>query len=1248
MKKYFYFAAALLFAAISCTKETPDTTAERPVSPELSGRKTIVLNIAGPDTKTYVSDPAAGTISWETDDVVGVFTDKDVTEPLQFTLSSKSGASATFTGEVSEGATELYVFYPYNASATFADGKITTELPSVQSVGANNVAQGAMVSLGQATKGGSGSYSVHLHNAFSYIKFKITGDDVKEIVLSGGSDKLAGTATFSVADGTMTGTGTVSSIRATKADGYFTKDTYYYIPVLPGDVAALGFSMTSNTHGTDTGTTGFDDWKAERVAGSALTFTRGTGLKFDALDQGSRWSWYFDIHDAASLERFRALVAAGTFPASGVAKFTSDIDLSGVTLAAAAGTFKGTLDGQGHSITNWTSNGVSLFDTVNGPSLVKGITFDASCSLTPKVQDMRFGFLARTIHNDAVVTDCHNYADISIKVAEGGTASTYLGAFVGVSYGTISECTNHGDITFETVGSGAVYMGGIVGYINANGDSNKENALLNNKNYGNILFKNTGKSAATYIGGITAGTSIADETDDKGTIRGCVNEGLVEYYFTNGSTDMSNGTSGNGNYMNVGGIAGYMLGNVIGCTNGSAEDRTKGHVKITAPITASTQASTRPSAGGVAGYVSMNMTGCKNYGKMEIVQGTFGKGTAGNDGAGIVESVTFGGVAGQVGHRETASSYEFADNENYGIVSVTTKPTGAHYHMVGGVVGYSVSPMSNCTNNGEVTLTGANFYAYLGGVAGQIIASGNVSGLYNNGTVKLKSLENCQTGRSEIGGVAGIASTSNVTYSDIYNDADVINEAVSRDNLYIGGLFGRFGVNTLKKASNATGHKVLCTGKTTSETETVFNALSGIIGVLQGTSTETSVLESDISNYAAVTSAADNESLNQYIGGIVGQVNNGPVSISGAVNEGKVTAQSSTANQIRIGGIAGSVHQAMTLGTNTNNGQIEIGSAVQATNNFYAGGILGYIQAGLTCNGNNTNTNTASGTITVSGKSKNTYIGGAIGYISSAGTANNLRNEAAITSSVSGTLAMLGGVIGFINNVKVTAENVSNSGNLTLNGSHSGDAVVGVIIGKNNGANTASSVITAPTASANRVTITCNADGNGSLYTGGAIGWQASGQMPMKSMNVNAKIDILKHGTGILYAGGIVGYAPSKVYDGNTIDCEISVPTISTKNGFIGGIAGKTNVGPTFTDCKLKALLTYDAEKYYAGIIAGSHNANNQTITIGTVAKPVSVVRGTSLNGVVVTEFKDDNVYGHDHDFTLTYTAGTTIKFVDE
>ena len=197
----------------------------------------------------------------------------------------------------------------------------------MQIIDEHNVAHGATVALGTATLNGDGTYGVSLKNAFSYLRFKIQNEDVKEIVLSGNDVNIAGTASFSVADASVSGTvGSVSTIRASFDGGYFSKDDDYYITVLPCTVPELSFLMVSNTHSENSGTEGYDDWKAERVASSALTFPRGTGIKFDELDCGDKWSWYFDIHDAASLERYRALVAAGKFPEDGVVRISGDID----------------------------------------------------------------------------------------------------------------------------------------------------------------------------------------------------------------------------------------------------------------------------------------------------------------------------------------------------------------------------------------------------------------------------------------------------------------------------------------------------------------------------------------------------------------------------------------------------------------------------------------------------------------------------------------------------------------------------------------------------------------------------------------------------------------------------------------------------------------------------------------------------------------------------------------------------------
>lgn len=1136
MKKYFYFAAALLFAAISCTKETPDTNTELPDAGKQSGRKTIVLNIAGPDTKTYVYDPADGTISWEAGDAVGVFTDKDAT-PIKFELSGEPGISATFTGEVSDGATELYIFYPYNASATFEDGKITTELPSVQSVGVNNVAQGAMVSLGQATKTGAGTYSATLHNAFSYIKFKITGDDVKEIILSGGSDKLAGTATFSVADGTMTGAGTVSSIRATKANGYFTKDTYYYIPVLPGSVSALSFSMTSNTHGSDTGTVGNDDWKAERVAGTALTFTRGTGLKFDALDKGSKWSWYFDIRDAASLERFRALVAADKFPADGVAKFTSDIDLSGVTLAAAAGTFKGTLDGQGHSITNWTSNGVSLINIVGGSSLVQGITFDASCSLTPKVQAERFGFLAQTVHNEAVVTECQNYADISINVAEGATISTYLGALVGVSYGTISECTNHGNITFETVGSGAVYMGGVVGYINANGDPNKENALLNNKNYGNILFKNTGKSANTYIGGITAGTSttaIASATSSKGTMNHCENYGDVTYYCTNGGSMADNaGTAASGNVCKVGGVTGYFEGNITNCKN-------EGDVTVTFPTSETGATATAPSIGGVAAFVLMNISDCSNYGQVSL-KGTFANvgGDAIPAGAGCVKEPCVGGLVGQVGTATGAEAYSISDCHNYGVMNIYAwmQPGNGTGVNIGGVVGYTKANVNRCSN--------------------EIASPGKM--MVSNKMAYIRQ-----------GGVVGRIDNSSASAYDLTNDSVC-------DFVFLRTAGG----NQIKSEMNVGG----VIGYSTAPLEKLNNK-KDIILTISG--------NGDSGGHAQLR-----------FGGVVAKAD---ASFKDALNEGNLSI---TKNAVTHGSVIGGVIGWGNTNLNDteestileNRGNITLQGTPSETGELYFAGIIAYP------NGSKIKGAKNSGNLLVNHNSALTSVGGIVGKNTNANSRfYDCENAGTITVQSNTAALNLGGVAGYNNNAAFLLDNCVNQSTGTV--AFSGNAT-------------------------------------GAVRVGGVIGSVDGGQMVFNSPANYADVTVTGTTSSNQNIGGIVGYAPSTRYNNCTV--EATIKSSSNANGFVGGIAGRTNVdGVTMKGCRLNVDVQYAANNYH-GLVAGSHNGAGQTVNLGTDEEPFSIVKGSKLGAVTVNSYTDVSssiLYGSLNAFTLNYSE-STLKIVE-
>ena len=93
MKKYLYLLAAIAFAAVSCNKEL-----ETPQEESLpAGQKTITLAVSSGETKSFVQDSDAGTISWAEGDEVGVFTDLDTSSPIRFTMSTYTGSSANCT-----------------------------------------------------------------------------------------------------------------------------------------------------------------------------------------------------------------------------------------------------------------------------------------------------------------------------------------------------------------------------------------------------------------------------------------------------------------------------------------------------------------------------------------------------------------------------------------------------------------------------------------------------------------------------------------------------------------------------------------------------------------------------------------------------------------------------------------------------------------------------------------------------------------------------------------------------------------------------------------------------------------------------------------------------------------------------------------------------------------------------------------------------------------------------------------------
>ena len=532
------------------------------------------------------------------------------------------------------------------------------------------------------------------------------------------------------------------------------------------------------------------------------------------------------IRDAQDLMDF--LEAAETYEKEEIVTIENDIDLSDVSVNSAV-SFAGILDGQGHSISNWTSSGVTLFQKLAGE--VKNLTLDSSCSLQfASTPGAPFGFICAEVLSTGVLDGIVNNADISQTVSLTGSGSAVLSPIAGRSYGLVKNCVNNGNVSITADNATQnIYLGGIVGYFN----SGDEIALSNNENHGDIFYRANVKGFYAYIGGITAGSStvaIEKATSSKGTIEHCLNTGNVTYISTNGgSLEENAGTAGTGNYFKVGGIAGYVEGNVLNCTNGVEGNADKGKVTVTIPTNESGACATGASIGGVAAFVMRNMTECANYGKVSI-SGTFGGGGTGNAGCGVTGEFAAGGVVGQVGPAADRDEYALSNCHNYGALDLKgwmAYVNGTAFNF-GGVAGVSVIPVKDCSNNADMKAESKGAFVRMGGVLGFASgASASTSGLSNNGMLDFRLVRSSagETGsykqlasQNRIGGVIGLAGAP---VSACVNNGPMNLTTVAADNLAanleIGGAVGNAS-NTVEASNNGkltisyNGKKVYCGG----------------------------------------------------------------------------------------------------------------------------------------------------------------------------------------------------------------------------------------------------------------------------------------------------------------------------------------------------------------------------------------------------------------------------------------------------
>lgn len=780
MKKVIISAAIAIAALVSCQKEiATDEVAVKPGYVELT-----LTAQSDADTKSSLQNGKE--VIWEVGEKVAVFTSASEA-PEEFTVMSVEGTNVKIWGSVPEGATSFVAAYPFESAVSWDKSAVVKMNVGNQAVTASqNVDPKALASVAYFA---DASATPTFKNTLALLKFTVGVDGVKKVRISTESaGALAGEVSVTVSpDDAPVAAGAKTAAVEVACEEGFTKDAAYYAAVAPG--AYTGFSVRT-----------YVDSNAKLLyTAAAGEIKRNDVLVLGDIATGAKvMDMVFEITNAEDLALFQK--NADKYKADEVVKIANDIDLAGVTLTSAE-SFAGTLDGQGFSLKNWTSNGVSLFKTCAGT--LKDFTIDASCQLTFPQTPANFAFVASNFTGTA--TGIVNNADAS------GSGMTLGAVRLAVLFGiasapttsdsiVIENCANNGKVTVGvTSHTGTTYVGTVVGSMG----NSTTNYLRDCSNTGDITLTQEGSSASNYyFGGVAGGT-------------------------TNGSNNIRVKNSGNVTLKAGGMEAALCLAGISSYTTGLIED-----CENTGAITFESDASLKATfVSGIAGYFASNtMSGSVNRGAITVKAARIN----GRNGIGDINSKTYNGsnaiAAGlSIGGLVSATGRNpvFENSDNYGAVSLTlTNPTasdGTHTAArpsMGGLVGDCAGPMTGCNNYGDVTVhlgngtaftaKNAGYTLYVGGIAGSSynFSGPTTSGGTNNNSLNKFTLENCNnsgdvsvytdnehTTYHAVGGIVGWPQSEDKTAvyvaKNCTNSGDITFEG--RAKVRIGGIHGGTG-----------------------------------------------------------------------------------------------------------------------------------------------------------------------------------------------------------------------------------------------------------------------------------------------------------------------------------------------------------------------------------------------------------------------------------------------------------------------
>ena len=443
--------------------------------------------------------------------------------------------------------------------------------------------------------------------------------------------------------------------------------------------------------------------------------------------------------------------------ASGEYFIVNDISLSGKTVTSASDFPAGaTLDGMGHSITNWKvsypsdDNGDKLFKANHGT--IKNLTVASSCSFTFDAYPNR-NHAPFVQTNWGTISGCVNAAKVerifATSAANALNCSITSAGFCFKNFGTVIGCINKGSLILRHTNNSdnnftPIYAG-IASYCASDGTAANPGLIKDCRNEAeinvNVIWGGTHGVRNNLTGKDTrATTAVAGIVGllENGTVESCTNSGKIQLYYEyiNAST-LTNVTFPSSPIpAEVGGIAGHANGTITNCTNSGSiftQLQTGKELKVnTAP---SKQVPVY--VGGIAGGDFLKAFNTDNNLAAPAISGCINTGKINHAAANSVPDYR-NYIGGIIGYNKSGA---INDSANSGLLETW----GYSSDCVGGIAGYDTGSLTGCTNKGEITITASTSHVHgyqsiLGGIAGYL-NEGNV------GTAGQNFINNVNEGR---------------------------------------------------------------------------------------------------------------------------------------------------------------------------------------------------------------------------------------------------------------------------------------------------------------------------------------------------------------------------------------------------------------------------------------------------------------------------------------------------------------------